>query len=458
MCLVEIVDITPEQVAKLFARGEGHFLDFKDPRIEPARLTKSLSAFTNADGGDLYVGVGQTSSGLLWGGFSDVEAANGHVQAFEVVSPFGEDLSGEFLRAEGLDGLVLHINARKSRFVRKATDGRVYRRLGAQNLPVSTDDALQALRRQKGLESFEDETLGIALEAVTNSVPILEYLMEVVPTAEPETYLRGQYLIHGERPTVAATLLFAEEPQAALPKRAGVKIYRYSSEESSRERLVADPVTIEGHLYAQIYAAVDETVRVISDAAFLDEEGLRTVAYPTETLHEIITNAVLHRDYSVTDDIHVRIFENRVEVESPGRLPGHITESNFLDERLSRNPHLVRHLNRFPNPPNKDVGEGLNTAFESMKKLNLKEPQLIQREHSVLVVIRHESLASPAQQLVEYLGKNERIGNEKARRLTGVNSESKMKKIFEQLIDAGEIEHVPGTAGRGYAYRAVEKP
>ena len=169
--------------------------------------------------------------------------------------------------------------------------------------------------------------------------------------------------------------------------------------------------------------------------------------YPQETLHEIITNAVLHRDYSVTDDIHVRIFENRIEVESPGRLPGHITPENILAERLSRNPNIVRHLNRFPDPPNQDIGEGLDTAFEFMRKLNLRNPEILDKEHSVLVIIRHESfLASPARQIVDFLSTNDSVRNEQARRMTGINSESKMKKIFEQLIAAGEIEHIPGTA------------
>jgi ATP-dependent DNA helicase RecG len=57
------------------------------------------------------------------------------------------------------------------------------------------------------------------------------------------------------------------------------------------------------------------------------------IVYPAEALHEVITNAVLHRDYSVADDVHIRVFENRVEVESPGRLPAHITPQNILAER-----------------------------------------------------------------------------------------------------------------------------
>lgn len=462
---MKIARISSSNAAKLLSKQEGHFLDFKAREIAPSRLTKSLSAFANADGGDLYVGIAEEKDAAVfhWRGFSRIEDANSHLQSFEIVSPFGDDIDGEFLEVESTDndgsfpGFVLHINTRKSRFVRKSSDGKIYKRLSASNQPVVTEEAITLLRRQKGVESFEDETLSVPIEEVTNSLAIIEYLLEAVPTAEPEIYLRGQYLTHGTKPTVAAVLLFSDLPQAILPKRCGIKIYRYSSEESTRERLVSDPSTVEGNLYSQVYAAIEKTIGVISDAAFLDEEGLRTVRYPTETLHEIITNAVLHRDYSVTDDVHIRIFENRVEVESPGRLPGHIRPENILTERLSRNPNLVRHLNRFPNPPNKDVGEGLDTAFESMRKLNLRDPIVQERENSVLVTIRHESLASPEQQVVKYLDKNPTIRNEEARKLTGIGSESKMKKTFERLIQVGEIEHAPGTAGRGYAYRKVHK-
>ncbi|MCW8123114.1 MULTISPECIES: ATP-binding protein [Streptomyces violaceoruber group] len=456
--MFETVTISLEQAGQLLAKQEGHFLDFKDKRIAPAKIARAVSAFCNADGGDLYIGVRESASGFSWEGFDDPEDANQVVHTLEEVSPFGTDTDAEFLYVDGLPGYVLHINARKSRAIRKTADGKIYKRLSAQNSPVVTEDALTALRRQKGLDSFESETLPIDVDVVTNSEAIIEYLLSAIPVTEPETYLRKQHLLVSGKPVVAAALLFADEPQACLPKRCGIKVYRYSSEEQSRDRLVEDPVTIEGPLYKQIYDAVDRTVQIVAAAAFLDADGLRSVKYPHEALHEIITNSVLHRDYSVTDDIHIRIFENRIEIQSPGRLPGHITTKNILDERLSRNPYLVRHLNRFPNPPNKDVGEGLNTAFESMKKLNLRSPIIEEKDNSVMVTVRHESLASPAQQVVEHLKANGSIRNEQARKLTGVGSESRMKKIFENLIRGGEIEHKPGTAGRGYAYQLRKKP
>jgi ATP-dependent DNA helicase RecG len=98
------------------------------------------------------------------------------------------------------------------------------------------------------------------------------------------------------------------------------------------------------------------------------------VQYPPETLHEIITNAVLHRDYSVAADIQIRVFDNRIEVESPGRLAGHVTADNILHTQYARNQRLVRLINKFPNPPNKDVGEGLNLRVPICEGFRLMPP------------------------------------------------------------------------------------
>jgi ATP-dependent DNA helicase RecG len=170
-----------------------------------------------------------------------------------------------------------------------------------------------------------------------------------------------------DKPTVSGIVLFADLPQAILPKRSGIKIYRYktSDAEGTRDTLVGDPISVEGCAYDLIKQAVEITKEIISKIQVLGTKGLEPVTYPKETLHEVITNAVLHRDYAIADDVHVRIFDNRVEVESPGRLPAHITPKNILKERFARNGNLVRVINKFPDPPNNDVGEGLNTAFEA---------------------------------------------------------------------------------------------
>jgi ATP-dependent DNA helicase RecG len=177
------------------------------------------------------------------------------------------------------------------------------------------------------------------LDLVTNSEVIIGFMLEVVPNGEPQPWLEKNLLIRNGKPTVASVLLFADEPQAALPKQSSVKVYRYATEDptGSRTNLVGQPLTIEGGAYNVIRDTVTTAVDQVQGIRVLTPNGLEDIQYPEVTLHEIITNAVLHRDYSVADDIHVRIFDNRVEIESPGGLPAHLTPANILTERFARN-------------------------------------------------------------------------------------------------------------------------
>ncbi len=385
---IQIIAFSAAQVEHVLGLGEGHFLDLKRKEIAPSKLTRSIAAFANADGGELYIGIGEDAArnSRFWDGFASTESANGHIQAFEGLFPLGHGFEYEFLQAGEQPGFVLHVYVTKSADIKRASNDVVYVRRGAQNVPQESQEQLTRLERAKGISSFEAETIAAELDEVADSLAVTGFMIEVIPEGAPEAWLRKQQLIVHDKPTVACLLLFSDAPQAHLPK-AAVKVYRYSTDaaEGTRDTLVFDPETIEGNLYEQIAAAVARVTQIIEEIQVHREEGLVAINYPPETLHEIITNAVLHRDYSLADDVHVRVFDNRVEVESPGRLPAHITPENILRERFARNASIVRIINEFPDPPNKDVGEGLNTAFSAMTKLRLREPEVREGNHSTLV-------------------------------------------------------------------------
>jgi ATP-dependent DNA helicase RecG len=453
---VEVQVITAEQKEAILSTREDHYNDLKAVEIAPAKLTKTVAAFANSDGGELYIGIAELGQEKVreWRGFKDVEAANGHLQIFEKLFPLGQDFQYSFLECAGCFGLVLYIQVLKTSDIKEASDGTAYIRRGAQSLPVVTFEDKKRLEYTKGVTSFEREPVQVDLALLTESDIIADFIKHVVPTADVFNWLRKQLLIRNNQPTVAGIILFTEEPQAILPKRCGIKIYRYKTKnQGSRDSLAFQPITIEGCAYAQIHGAVESIIKVIEEMKRLGDEVLEDITYPAEAIHEIISNAVLHRDYSFADDIHVRVYDNRVEVESPGRLPAHITPKNILDERFARNPSIVRLINKFPDPPNKDVGEGLNTAFSAMKKLGLKEPLIDNKENSVLVVLRHESLASPEVIILDYLRSNHSIQNKKAREICNVNEDYVVKEIFRRLSDRGLIEKIPGTRTSSTAYK-----
>jgi ATP-dependent DNA helicase RecG len=457
------IEIDEDQADRLTQVEEGQYSEVKSTAITPAKLTHTISAFANTDGGDLYIGVseqllGGNSKRRDWSGFVDVEAANGHLQAFSNTFPLGKDFQYEFLRCPNRRGVVLHVQVSRTQGIIRATDGKPYVRAGAQNLPQETPDQLRRLEYAKGVISFEGHPVPAPKEAVIDSPITKKFIDHVVPKAKPEAWLRKQQLIVNDMPTVGSLLLFADEPQAVLPKRCGIKVYRYQTQEETgfRDVLTFVPITVEGCLYDQIKKAVEVTISEVEKIKRMGERGLEKVSYPPETLHEIITNAAIHRDYSIADDIHVRIFDNRIEVQSPGRLPAHVTPKNILYERFARNGAIVRLLNKFPNPPNQDVGEGLNTAFEKMRDSGLREPIVIERDSDLLVTILHEPLASAEETILKYLETNETIRNKKAREITFIKDADQMKRILQKMAEKGEIIPLGKAGGQMYKKKAKE--
>ena len=261
---ITVARIDAKQAARVIATEEGHFSDVKAIEVAPSKLTKTISAFANADGNEIFIGIGEQGEEKTryWKGFTDQEAANGHLSIFELLFPLGTDFSYQFLRSENYPGLVLHVQINKTQKIKPASNKIPYIRRGAASYPADKPEALRQLENAKGLSSFENEFLNIDKELVTKSVIVNHFIEVVVPNTLPETWLRKQLLIINEQPTVGAALLFADEPQAILPKRSGVKIYRYKTKEAVgfRESLAFTPITVEGALYDQIR----NTVTVLS--------------------------------------------------------------------------------------------------------------------------------------------------------------------------------------------------
>ena len=454
----EEIIISEKKLPELVNVQENFFNDIKSKKIKPAKLSESVSAFANASGGDIYVGIDEdTRTGCRqWNGFVNVEEANSIIQMLESLAPLSNYYSISYLQHPVLKTYVMQITILKANDIIYATNQIAYVRKNAQKLPVDTQDKLDRLKLDKGIIQFENElVMESSIDDVDDSKTFQLFLDNVVPNIDKERWLQKQRLYKEGHLTVAGSLLFMDEPQIVLPKRSAIKIYRYkTSEQADRDYLDGTPQTIEGSAYNQIYTAINKSKEIIESIRKLDKK-FENIEYPEETLHEIITNAVLHRDYSIATDIQIRIYDNRVEVESPGKLPGSVTVKNILDAQSARNPKLVRIINKFPKAPNKDVGEGLNTAFEAMKRLRLKEPYIIENESSVLVVIKHEKLASPEDMVMEYLETHEEIKNKEGRDLTGIKSENMMKNVFKNLKKAGLLERVPGKLGPASAWRKV---
>lgn len=454
--------ISQKEVFDLVNLQESWLIDKKGKDIKPAKLSRTISAFANTNGGDVYLGISrkEEKTDYYWDGFISEEDINPFIEVITKQFDSYEDYSIDIYQSEEDRTFVVHIVVHKTHRIVFASDNKAYVRHGVQNLPCDDEEKLMRLRLDKGLSSFEDEYTQSNLDDIKQSSVLSDFLKKVAPATTPYDWLRRQKVMNSNaQVSVAGVLLYDECPQATLPKQSAIAVLRYHTEEEEGTRDTLDkgfPITLEGDLYSLIHEAVKKTKEIVEGIGVVGKQDTEIKEYPEITLHEIITNAVLHRDYSIKKDIQIRVFTNRIEIESPGKLPGHITLDNILQEQCARNPKIVRLIAKFPEPPNKDVGEGLNTAFRAMTQMQLKEPIIKETDSSVVVVIKHERLADAETVVWDYLNSHDRINNETARTLTGITDANKMKRVFYRLRDQGKLEIVPGTQSAATYWRKVD--
>ncbi|MER7035270.1 RNA-binding domain-containing protein [Streptomyces albidoflavus] len=460
-------NISYEEALDLIRRQESHFWDFKSATGNGRNIQEISSAFANAEGGEFIVGIEDAKHASdidRWKGFPTVEDANWVHQNLvgDVDPPIPYDLEYLWIEGHQARGVCCLVTVQKSADVHKTAKGEVFQRRGAQSLRL-TGSKIADLSLSKGARSYEDQPLrDYEIDELSEETELMNFLESYSPTSSAEKFLTRQRLVNKKdgKASVAAAILYAEEPAAVVPKRCSVKIARYESKESAPDRkyLKGTPLTIDGParlLIDRTLIAVAETIEAVP---ILGTDGMMSpVKYPPEALKEIIVNAVIHRDYNVSDDILISIFDNRVEVRSPGKLPGHMTSDNILTDRFARNPSIVRLLNKYPDPPNKDIGEGLDTVMSVMKAAKLKGPQFVVEENAFVVVLAHTPLARPEELILEYLRNNPEISNMVARSLTGIASENRVKQVFYKLKKAGMIEPVPERVRSKSAWRLTKK-
>lgn len=449
MTMYEVIDLSAKEIEVLLNTVEDHFNDFKSKQIAPNKLQETFVAFANADGGNIYIGIEDSASDReRLSGFNEPEEANAIIATLlENTNPAVENVEIEYLKTPG-NGLILHIDIPKSPKVHYTASGDCFIRANAQKVKIKGERITQ-LSYSKGAEPYEKKAVDIVeVQDILDSEYYIDYRRRIGTSQSPEVFLKKQRLLTKKDdefvPNVGCVLLFDEEPQGSLDTRCAVKVYRLRTTETEykREQLQEEPVTIEGPLEIVILNTIDKVKEYVDGASFKDGDNLVKLVYPAEALKEILVNAVIHRDYSQKDDVHVKVYDNRIEVQSPGRLPGYMTVDNLYEERFSRNPNLVRLLHKLPNPVNHDIGEGLDTAKNELRKAGLVAPVFEERGNNFVVIVKHQTIASIEDVIINYFNDNPtgQLTNKLVRQLSGEDDLQKVKKALQKLRDEGIIK------------------
>ena len=214
-------------------------------------------------------------------------------------------------------------------------------------------------------------------------------------------------------------------------------------EHGATPNLLKPPVSFSGPILIQIQESYRYVLAELATGVQLGPLGFEIVQrYPARVIREAITNAVIHRDYSLPVDIHIRLFSDRIDVENPGTLPGRVTASNIRSVgSFSRNPLLVSNLREFPDPPNLDAGEGVRMMFSTMDAAGLYPPLYRTRattgKDSVGVIIRNEARPTLWDQVCNWLDVHGSIGNAEVREIMRTDNILAASKKLKWWVDLG---------------------
>jgi len=125
-----------------------------------------------------------------------------------------------------------------------------------------------------------------------------------------------------------------------------------------------------------------------SDGRFVTEEE-----YPKFVRQEIIVNAVTHRDYNIRGtDIQIKMFDDRIVVESPGRLPGLVKPTNIRTTHFSRNPKIAEFCKAYKYV--KEFGEGVDRIYRELEKEGLPVPEFWQQDFMFYTIVKNKGVVS----------------------------------------------------------------
>jgi ATP-dependent DNA helicase RecG len=331
--------------------------------------------------------------------------------------------------------------------------GETYLRVGDENRRLSALEA-QELRYDKGESSFDGTPVEARL-ADLDATLVERYRRRLRAATTTESVLEARGLAvdrEGElRPTIAGLLLLGSHPQLALPE-ASVRLLRYSGssrETGARANVLADH-RLDGSITAQVQAARRYLRRWLPQATRLESAGrfATSTVIPEVVWLEAIVNAVTHRSYSIGGDhIRIELFEDRLEVESPGRLPGLVRLENIRSTRFARNPRIARGMSEFGY--GRELGEGVDRMFEEMSRVGLSDPVFTQGPASVRVILLADPIArrvldrlpAGSEKLVEHLSRTGRVTTTQATELLRSSRPTALKYLRE-LQRAGLIVHV----------------
>ena len=378
---------------KIISQDESETVESKKSLSESKEIIKTISAFANTKGGRIFIGVSN------YGKVLGVEIGKDTME--HLVNQITQNTDPKIqphITVEKIDEKqIIIIKVKESPDHLVLAFGRPYKRVGKSTIRMSKDEYERIiLEKHKDKLYFDSQICKDAALADIDKEKIRWFLkkakaernLDIDYTASPSEALKRLNLLVDNKPTNTAILMFGKNPQRFLIQ-SEVRCARFKGIKAVKPFI--DMKVVDGSIYEQIDQTEKFILFNIKKAAWIEPgkiERQEKWEYPPDAIREAIINAIAHRDYNSPANVHISIFDDRVEIWNPGKLPPPLTPKNLKEEHKSIpvNPSLanllflIKYIERW--------GTGTNDIMKWCREEGLPEPIFKEVTGGFAVILR----------------------------------------------------------------------
>lgn len=434
-------------IQEIQTRKEDQTFDCKSIQIGPKALAIPIVAFANADGGTIVIGVSDKTR-KIEGVDQNTEKLNELLRVpLDFCNP-SVSITSELLPCTDKDGnenhiILMHIPASSELHANQADEA--FMRVGDKSRKLSFEERIQ-LMYDKGERYDEDTAVYGATVDDIDMAAVERYIELIGYTKSAKQYLHENNGFittnaKGEQQvSVACILLFGKYPQKFFPRgRTRFIRYKGTEERVGAEMNVIKDVTFEGTILDQVKATIAYLETQVEEHTFLGQHGqfVTNRDYPKFVIQEMVVNACCHRAYNIKGtEIQIKMLDDRLVFESPGRLPGMVKPSNIRHTHFSRNPKIAQFLKAYDYV--KEFGEGVDRVCRELEANGT--PHLSFHLDDFILKITVSKVAENSNKVAEKVAEN---SNKVAEKVAEAN-----KKVTERLIEKANAHGERLTANR----------
>jgi predicted HTH transcriptional regulator len=360
----------------IIQQGESSKIQLKERMPHPDSFAHEIIAFANSKGGIIVFGVNDKTGELNSLSFSELQQTNQqivNIASQKVYPPVYLDTETITVNSNNL--LVVKIEEGLSKPY-KDSNGTIYLKNGSEKRKVTSNDEIARLLGSKSLLADETEIFDSSLKDVDTRL-FSEYFKKEFETSYEEKGLTQEEALVAKKVmrnghlTLAGLLFFGNKPQTLRPTFS-IKAVMFAGNDIGGDNYRSKPEDLTGiipELFKQGMLYIKSCIKYLQNGQGFNSHGIPEISIIA--LEEVLQNALIHRDYFKNAPVRILIFDNRIEIISPGRLPNSLTvEEVKYGNPVVRNNQIAMFASR--TLPYSGLGSGLRRAFTNQPDIELE--------------------------------------------------------------------------------------